>query len=99
MTEFDPKRTSTFGMKRLSIEQCDGSGPARRSAFHLVGKAGNGEAVSRELFEVTKLFHVTVGNFASGLVSLPDNRRVDTRWTGANAAEARRHAAEISCGR
>src|SRR5215471_18438765 len=76
MTEFDPKRTSTFGMKRLSIEQCDGSGPARRSAFHLVGKAGNGEAVSRELFEVTKLFHVTVGNFASGLVSLPDNRRI-----------------------
>src|SRR5262249_19036907 len=62
----DPERT----LKRLSIEQCDGSGPARGSTFHLVGKAGNGEAVSRELFEITKLFHVTVGNFASGLVSL-----------------------------
>src|SRR5262245_42953396 len=69
-------RSAASGMKRLSIEQCNGSCPARRSGFNFVWKTSNGEAVSRELFEVTKLFHVTVGDFASGLVSLPDNRRI-----------------------
>src|SRR5437588_823453 len=59
-----------------SIEQRHGPGPAGRAGFHLVRKARHGEAVAGELFEIAQLLHVAVGNLSSGLVTLPDDRRI-----------------------
>src|SRR5271169_3383957 len=58
------------------IEQRRRPRPAGRTGFHLVGKAGHGETVVGELFEIAQFLHVAIRNLASGLVALPDDQRI-----------------------